>query len=136
MVFTTSNIENPLNKLIKAITIVTENVIDDGETPHINEAILNRIVISEFTKTFLTKDVDLENKEGFFWVYKRIVNRLTIMITEVNPNYKFSKTLASSIVEGALHQQFLKQHLKTITNFKEEDSVSEFYIHLTQKAIL
>jgi AcrR family transcriptional regulator len=136
LVFSTTNIENKKEKLEKAITIVTQNITDDFKTPHINEAILNRIIISEFTKTFLTKEVDEENKEGFFLVYKCVVNRLITIIKEVNPNYNFPKSLASSIIEGALHQQFLKKHFKTITNFKETDEISAFYIELAKKAVL
>lgn len=136
LVFSTANITNAEEKLEKAIRIVTQNITDDLNTLHINEAILNRIIISEFTKTFLTKEVDEENKEGFFLVYKHVVNRLIEIIKEVNPNYSYAKSLASSIVEGALHQQFLKQHFKTITNFKETDDISVFFIDLAKKAVL
>jgi ribose-phosphate pyrophosphokinase len=45
------------------------------------------------------------------------VNRLITIIKEVNPNYNFPKSLASSIIEGALHQQFLKKHFKIILQF-------------------
>jgi hypothetical protein len=135
LVFSTANIANPSEKLEKAIKIVTQNITDDLETPHINEEILNRIIISEFTKTFLTKEVDEENKEGFFLVYKQVVNRIIEFITEVNPNYKFPKSLASSVVEGALHQQYIKKHFKTITNFNETDNVTQFYIELVKKTL-
>lgn len=136
LVFSTANISNAEEKLEKAIRIVTQNITDDLNTPHINEAVLNRIIISEFTKTFLTKEVDEENKEGFFLIYKCVVNRIIEIINEVNPNYNYSRSLASTIVEGALHQQFLKQHFKTITNFKETDDISAFYIDLAKKAVV
>lgn len=136
ILFSITNIKNPKEKLEKAIIIVTQNINDDLQTPHINEAVLNRIIISEFTKTFLTKEVDEENKEGFFLVYKRVVNRLIDIIKEVNPNYKYAQSLASSIVEGALHQQFLKQHFKTITSFNQTDEITAFYIDLTKKVLL
>jgi AcrR family transcriptional regulator len=135
MVFTTNNIQNPLEKLKKAITIVTEKIEDDSNTIHINEAILNKIIITEFTKTLLTKEVDQENKEGFFLVYKRVINRIIEMIIEVNPSYPFAKSLASSIVEGALHQHFLMNHLKTITNCNETISPSDFYTNLIEKTL-
>lgn len=135
MVFTTNNIQNPMEKLKKAITIVTEKIEDDTNTIHINEAILNKIIITEFTKTLLTKEVDQENKEGFFLVYKRVINRIIEMIIEVNPSYPFAKSLASSIVEGALHQHFLMNHLKTITNCNETISPSDFYTDLIEKTL-
>jgi AcrR family transcriptional regulator len=135
LVFATNNIDNPMEKLKKAIVIVTEKIEDDTTTLHINESILNQIIIQEFTKILLTKEVDEENKEGFFLVYKRIINRIITIINEANPNYKFAKSLASSIVEGALHQYFLKDHLKTITNCDEIVSVTDFYIDLVNKTL-
>jgi len=135
LVFATNNLANPMEKLIKAIAIVTEKVEDDSNTLHINESILNKIIIQEFTKTLLTKEVDEENKEGFFIVYKRIINRIIEFISEVNPNYTFAKSLASTVVEGALHQHFLKEHLKTITNCNETNTVTDFYIDLVAKTL-
>jgi len=135
LVFETNNIENSMEKLIKAISIVTEKIEDDKNTEHINEAILNKIIIAEFTKTLYTKEIAEENKEDFFLIYKRINNRLVKMIEEVNPNYDFSKSLASSIVEGALHQHFLKDNLKTITNCNQNVSPTEFYINLVTKTL-
>ena len=130
LVFAISNLTNPMEKLKKAIEIITDRIIDDTETKHIDEAVLNRIIILEFTKTFLTKEVDVENKDGFFLVYKAIINRLVALITEVNPEFKFAKSLASSVVEGALHQHFLSQHLKTITDCDDQNSPSDFYLNI------
>ena len=135
MVISTTNITDPMEKLKRAITIVTEKIEDDSSTLHINESILNKIIIAEFTKTLLTKEVDEENKEGFFLVYKRVINRIIDIIQEVNPDYAFAKSLASSIVEGSLHQHFLKDHLKTITNCNESNSPTQFYIDLAQKIL-
>jgi AcrR family transcriptional regulator len=135
LVFSTSNIENPVDKLKKAVAIVTEKIEDDLNTNHINEAILNKIIIAEFTKTLHTKEVDDENKEGFFLIYKRVINRIVLMVNEVNPEYQFAKSLVSTIVEGSLHQHFLSQHLKTITNCNDEVSPSDFYINLIEKTL-
>lgn len=135
LVFATHNILNPLDKLSICVKIITQNIIDDKNTPHIDESILNRIIISDFSKTLLTKDVDTENKEGFFLVYKRVINRLIDMITEVNPEYPYAKSLASSVVQGSLHQHYLKDHFKTITNLSEKDCLSDFYIHMIKKTL-
>jgi AcrR family transcriptional regulator len=136
LVFATHNITNPEEKLIISLKILTQNIVDDKNTPHIDEPILNRIIISDFSKTLLTKDVDEENKEGFFLVYKRLIYRLTETISLVNPNYPYAKSLASSIVQGALHQHYLKDHFKTITNLSEKDCLSDFYIDMIKKTLL
>lgn len=136
LVFATHNITNPEEKLIISLKIITQNIVDDKNTPHIDESILNRIIISDFSKTLLTKDVDEENKEGFFLVYKRLIYRLTETISLVNPNYPYAKSLASSIVQGSLHQHYLKDHFKTITNLSEKDCLSDFYIDMIKKTLL
>lgn len=135
LVFSTNNIDNKIEKLKKAIAIVTESIEDDSKTEHINEAVLNKIIIEEFTKTFHSKQVDEENKEGFFMIYKQVNYRIEKMILAVNPDYPFAKSLVSSIIEGSLHQHFLKNHLKTITNCNENVNPSDFYIHLIENLL-
>jgi hypothetical protein len=75
------------------------------------------------------------NKEGFFMVYKSVIHRIIKMIEDVNPNYPFAKSLASSIIEGTLHQNYLKAHFKTITSLSDKDCLSDFYIHMVKKVI-
>ena len=135
LVFATNNIENPLEKLKKAVTVVTEKIEDDATTSHINESILNKIIIAEYIKTLLTKEIDDENEEGFFLTYKRVINRIVEMIQMVNSKYEFPKSLASSIVDGAMHQHFLKNHLKSITNCNEEITPTHFYINLVENTL-
>ncbi|WP_396198453.1 TetR/AcrR family transcriptional regulator [Flavobacterium sp.] len=135
LVFSTNNINDKFEKLKKAILIVTESIEDDSKTEHINEAVLNKIIIEEFTKTLYSKNVDEENKEGIFLIYKQINYRIEKMILDVNPDYPFAKSLVSSIIEGSLHQHFLKNHLKTITNCNENVNPSDFYIHLIENLL-
>lgn len=135
LVFATTNITDPKEKLRKAITIVTEKVADDSSTLHINEAVLNKIIIAEFTKTLHTKEVDQENKEGYFVIYKRVINRIVIIINEVNPSYPYAKSLVSTIVEGSLHQHFLTDHLTTITDCNSSVSATQFYLNLTENVL-
>ena len=135
LVFAISNYSDSWEKLKKAILIVTEKVEDNQKTQHINESILNKIIIAEFTKTFHTKEVDQENKEGFYYIYIRVINRLTNIITEVNPDYFYPKSLASSIVEGAMHQHFLKDHMQAITDCNDTTSPTDFYLNLIEKIL-
>jgi hypothetical protein len=91
MVFKLTNIDDPMERLKRAIVIVTEKIVDDERTEHVNERILNRIVIIEFTKTLYTKEVDEENKEGYFIIYKRLINRMVEIVNEINPDYPLQK---------------------------------------------
>lgn len=135
LAFGTSNITNSVEKLKRAITIITQENEDDLTTQHVNEALLHNIIVSEFTKTLLTKQVDEENKDGYFLVFKRVIYRLSEIISEINPEYTFSKSLASTIVLGALSQQFMADHLKTITNCDQPKLLNDFYINLALNTI-
>lgn len=135
LVFATTNVTDPKQRLLNAIEIVTQTIEDDLSTEHIDESILNKIIIAEFTKTFHTKDVDQENKEGFFLIYKKVINRIIDMIQAYNPDYQYPKSLASTIVEGALHQHFLQMHLKTITNCNENITPTSFYIDMINRVL-
>jgi AcrR family transcriptional regulator len=135
LVFATANISDPKERLKIAITIVTEKITDDLNTAHINESVLNKIIIAEFTKTLHTKEVDQENKEGFFLIYKRVIARIVAIVSEVNPNYPYPKSLISSVVEGSLHQYFLKEHLKTITDCNEIITPTDFYLNLVDNTL-
>ncbi len=131
LVFETHSIADKRQKLMKAIEIVSRTTKEDSNFSHINEILLNQIMINENSKSFLTKEVDQENKEGYFVIYKRVVQRLKEMILEVNSNYKFASSLASTIIEGSLHQHFLKEHFASITDCKPGITPTDFYINLT-----
>jgi AcrR family transcriptional regulator len=130
LVIETHNL-NPLEKLQKAIEVVSRTTKEDSNFSHINEVVLNRIIVNENSKSFLTKEVDQENKQGYFVIYKRIVHRLRDMIIASNPNYKYPSSLASTIIEGSLHQHFLKQHFTSITDCDSDITPTQFYKNLT-----
>jgi len=135
LVFATFNIPKPKTKLLKAIDIVTKTIEEDYDFSHINEVKLNRIIINEYSKSYLTKEVDSENKEGYFEVYKRLISRLSEMILAVNPKYKYPSSISSTIVQGALHQHFLKEHFQSITDCNDTISPTEYFKELTLNAI-
>jgi AcrR family transcriptional regulator len=130
MVFTTNSIKNPKEKLLKSILIITRKIKEDSDFSHINEVLLNKIVINEYSKSYLTKEVDKENKEGYFVIYKRLVSRLREMIKEVNPTYEYPSSLASTILESGLHQHFLKDHFSSITDCNDNVTPTQYLTHL------
>jgi AcrR family transcriptional regulator len=131
LVFETHSISDKKEKLKIAIDIVSRTTKKDSKFSHINEVFLNNIIINENSKSFLTKEVDQENKDGYFVVYKRIVQRLRDMIQDAEPNYRFASCLASTIIDGSLHQHFLKDHFTSITDCKLDVNPSDFFINLT-----
>ncbi|MGB0982123.1 MAG: TetR/AcrR family transcriptional regulator [Winogradskyella sp.] len=135
MVFATFNITDQKEQLFKAIEVVTQTTKQDVTFSHINEVVLNQIIINEYSKSYATKAVDTENKEGYFIIYKRLIKRISDMISNFNPNYRFSLSMASTIVEGALHQHFLKDHFKSITDCNATVSPTTFFKELVINTI-
>jgi AcrR family transcriptional regulator len=135
MVFKTHSILDAKDKLRTAIYMLTRDISIDANFTHVNEEALFRIMISEFSKSYLTKEVDQENKEGYFALYKRIIHRLSEMMREVNPEYPYVQSLASTVVEGALHQHYLSQHFKSITNCDTEFTPTDFYTDMVFRTL-
>ncbi|MFK2821214.1 TetR/AcrR family transcriptional regulator [Flavobacteriaceae sp. LMIT009] len=136
LVFETHNISDGIERLSKAIEVLTREVKQDSSFSHIDEVVLNRIIINENSKSYLTKEVDNENKEGYFSVYKRLASRIKEMILEVNPTYPYASSLASTVMESGLHQHFLKDHFPTLTDCDHEKTPFDFLKNLTIKTIL
>lgn len=135
IVIQTFSIADPEEKLKRIISIIADKIENDSNFSHINERLLNKIVISEYSKSFLTKEVDTENKEGYFTIYKRLISRVKDAISAVNEEYKYPLCLASNLVEGSLHQHFLSDHFSSITNCDEKITPSEFYSNLIFNAL-
>ncbi|WP_027392628.1 TetR/AcrR family transcriptional regulator [Aquimarina latercula] len=130
LVFTTNSISDAKEKLTKAIEIVTRTTKEDSSFSHINEVLLNKIVINEYSKSYLTKEVDNENKDGYFSIYKRLVNRIKDMIIQVDETYYYPASLASTITEGTLHQHFLRDHFSSLTDCDEKITPTKYFIDL------
>jgi AcrR family transcriptional regulator len=135
LVIETFSIANSREKLEKAITILTRTIEEDSSFSHINETLLYKIIVNESSKSFLTKEVDIENKEGYFEIYKRLITRLAQIIIGVKPDFKYGLSLASTIIEGGLHQHFLREHFPSITNCKNEETPTTFFIYLVRNTL-
>ncbi|WPY99788.1 TetR/AcrR family transcriptional regulator [Christiangramia sp. OXR-203] len=127
LTMSTYGISNSNEKLLKAIEVITHPVVQDFRFQHINEVALNHIIINESSKSYLTKEVETDNKEGYFSIYKRLVTRIAEMISEVSSDYEYSLSLSSMVLDGALHQHFLKDHIQSITDCSEKKSVSNYF---------
>jgi AcrR family transcriptional regulator len=135
LVIETFSLSNSKEKLKKAVAIVTNTDAFDRDFSHINEVVLYKIIVNESSKSFLTKEVDSENKEGYFEIYKRLITRLSDMMLAINPNYEFALSLASTVLEGGLQQHFLKSHFPSITSCKNDKTPTDFFLQLVENAL-
>ncbi len=128
LVFSITNILDPEKKLRIAIDVLSQLNEKKESGSHINFTVLTRVVVSESSKAYLTKDVDEANKEGFYAGYKRVVQRVSDVMLEIQPEFEFSHTLSSTVMEGIHHQKYFAQHLPSLTDTTEKPSqMSQFY---------
>ncbi len=127
--FQTNNIIDPEVKLKTVIRLLATSVKDDEQTSHVDESILHKIIISEGSKAYLTKQVGEDNKQQFFKPYKDLCALIGNIILECSPIYKYPKSLASTIIEMAHFQNFFMNNLPSLTDFgieKEETEIVEY----------
>jgi AcrR family transcriptional regulator len=130
LVFATNNIASVEARLRIAIRILSGRIENDMDFEHIDEVTLQRIVVAESAKAYLTKEVDVNNREGFFLSYKRLCKRIADIVHEINPEYKYPASLVSTIAESAHYQKFFALHLPSLTDIND-DSRNELEDFLT-----
>ncbi|MEN9993513.1 MAG: hypothetical protein RL762_170 [Bacteroidota bacterium] len=92
---------------------------------------LQRIVIHEAPKVFLTKAVDADHQTGYHSIYTEIVRYVSDLVRAYKPSCKYPEMLVSTLLEGSLQQRFFSEHLPEVTNASEqEDAVAVFYKQL------
>ncbi len=107
------------------IKLLATTVEDDISTRHVDESILHQFIINEGSKVYLTKRVSEDNKDRLFKPYKDLCARILNMILACNPNYKYPKSLASTIIEMAHFQNFFMNNLPALTEFAENKDEAE-----------
>jgi AcrR family transcriptional regulator len=128
LVFSITNIASPVDRLKVAIDVIAMEANGKEIQENIDLSALNQIVISESSKAYLTKEVDDANKLGFYVGYKRVVNRISSIIQEINSGFEYANTLVSTIVEGIHHQKYFADHLPSLTDIRHDSAkLAEFY---------
>lgn len=122
----TSGIVDPKEKLKACVKVIAEEKKFDPNFDFINEEALYHIVVAELDKTFLTKSVDLDNKEGLFGGFKSLCKKIASWVTEVNPDYPYANSLVSTVLLTAKQQVFFAEHLPSLSSVhKSENSYLE-----------
>ncbi len=134
--FNTKNIKDPNEKL----DLIIDNFVDASkENPSvefINEKILHRVMISESSKSYHTKNIDSQNKQGFYRSYKSLIQKVADVILEIDPDFPYPHSFASNLFEMANNEIFFAEHLPRLTDvkvknedFSQVSSLLKFYKH-------
>ena len=136
--FGVHNIEDPIEQLKIAIRIFTHTEHSIPNFTEVDTKALYRIVVNESPKAYLTKEVDLDNREGYFLSYKSFSRKVSKIIHIINPEYKYATSLVSTAIEGAHNQRFFSLHLPSLTEVADGnmEDVAEFLSDMILKVVL
>lgn len=122
------NVTDKTERLRIALRVVSEEKKFDPNFSLIDERALHEIVVDELDKTFLTKQVDIDNKAGLFIQFKSLCKKIAGMILDINPDYSYAHSLASTVLLTAKQQLFFSRHLPSLSNIKQgPDQYKEIY---------
>ena len=114
--FQLQNLTDQKIKLKTIIRLLTHELPTHAGGLDYNIKFLNQIVITESSKVYLVKEVNEINKSEVFKPYKELCAKIATVITAYNKKYAYPKSLSSTIIEAAHHQQFFSQHLPRLTD--------------------
>lgn len=123
--FHTNNMDSPGFKIKKVIQLLLDPEDSTLASDYLNTTIMHRIILAEGTKTYLTKHVTEDNKEQFFKPYKDLCGLISQILLENNPKYRYSHSLASTLIEMAHFQDFFRKNLPALTDFNVSSSYLE-----------
>lgn len=121
----TMNVSDAKEKLHRAIHCMIHASTESELTDYINERLLFQIIMKESSKTYHISAVDEENKHGFFIPYKDLVGKLATIFEEVNPKFKFGKSLASTLFEMINDQIYYAEHLPRLTSLSKKGTIKQ-----------
>ncbi len=124
------HIVTPANKIKKIIDILVweDNLeINFGAFDHQS---LYFIAIAEGNKTYLSKDVDENNKDMLYKPFKDLSERIAGVFLEYNPTYKYPNTLASSLIDLSHLQYFFMHHLPRLSDFAKKKRPKDIEAYL------
>lgn len=138
IIYKTNNITDPIQKIEIVLDILllnTQDYIDGG--PEVDKQILHLLVIKESSKSYLNRQVQKYNEAQFFKPYKSLCKRISDILLEITPTYKYSKNLTSTLLLMTRNLYFFMENLPTLTDFPEEkniDNTKKFLLQLIESS--
>lgn len=130
--FTIQNIQDPKEKLIKIINLLTQSLPESVGQLDYNKSYLNQIVLSESSKVYLIKEVKEINSFQVFKPYKDLCNKISEVMLSLNPTYAYSRSLSSTLIETAHSQQYFSKNLPRLTDISSEKDEKFVFNFLNQ----
>lgn len=119
-----NNVKNNEIKIKSIIELLLNPDKDILITSNISEKSLHELVISEGSKSYLSKNISTYNKNKLFKSYKDLSGLFASILLEYNANYKYPHSLATTILEISHSQQFFSKNLPSLTDFNSDNDTT------------
>ena len=133
--FNAMNVVDPDQKIKIVIKTIIDTVRMSTPAEYIDRDALHRIVVVEGPKAYHIKQVDEENKQGYFRTLKALNKKIADILLEINPSFPYPKALASIMLEMGNDHLYYAQHLPSLTDIHlkngsmdELEELMEFYV--------
>ena len=136
--FKLQGITDNKKKLKTIIQLLTHELPESSGHLDYNKKYLHQIVITESSKVYLVKEVNEINRDQVFKPYKDLCAKIADVISLYNPNYKYPRTLSSTLVETSHFQQYFGSYLPNLTDnnkLADEEFVAHFLDNLLFKVL-
>jgi len=121
----TMNLKNAKKRLEISIHCMIYASYEFKLTDYINESLLFQIIMNESSKTYHISSVDEENKFGFYMPYKNLVDRIAVIIEQINPKFKYSESLVTTLFDMINNQIFFAEHIPKLTSLGKKETMKE-----------
>ena len=130
IIYKTNNITDTSQKVDIILDVLLLNTNDDAENGlGVDKKLLHMLVIKESSKSYLNHQVQKYNEAGFFKAYKDLSKRIASVLLEINPAYKYSRSLTTTILLMSRNLYFFMDNLPSLTDYaetKEEGHTKNF----------
>ncbi len=125
IIVNTRNLSDTEDKLRLAIHTLIDSRKRNTLVDYIDQEKLYELVVEESEKAYHTKQVDEENKMGLFITLKSLKAELSAILLEINPNYPYPNSLASTILEMSASLRFYAIHLPSMSDIKDISNIEK-----------
>jgi len=130
VVYSLQGMNDPKLKIKRVIELLTRELPDGLDHSGLDKKALYNIVIAESNKTYLTREVGQINEVHLFKPYKDLCGRIANLFEEMNQEYPYPRSLASTVIEMAHLQSYFMANLPRLTDFGQDKDVENIILFL------
>jgi AcrR family transcriptional regulator len=132
------NVADKKEQLNIIVDLLTHELPESAGQLDYNKKYLHHIVVSESSKAYLVKEVSEINKNQVFKPYKDLCAKIAEVIKGYKPDYKFPRSLSTTLIETSHQQEYFSLNLPRLTDassVNRANFTSEFVSNLLFSAL-